>query len=235
MKIFKKITNKGLKIIDKILWTDYAVKHHNLNIGFHDSSYKFKETEIAFVHIPKTGGTSLGNILEKDANSRFVGLSYHRPISKYCPPHAYNYITVIRSPTDRVWSYYHMVRRSSHGYPYKRFAEKGLECFLDHCWEARNLACRYYSGEIKNEPDVKVLGRAFANLNMFVHVIDFDRFQGEATSIALKYNIPLYFIPHERKSQKNLINQSEKALIDSYNLFDLRLYNEWKNSQITKS
>ncbi len=100
----KSVSKKILKIIDQIFWTDYRIKSHNKKIGFHDPAYKFGRNEIAFVHVPKSGGTSLHKLLSQDDQSRFVSLNMHRPISRFCKPQEYNYITVIRNPVERVWS-----------------------------------------------------------------------------------------------------------------------------------
>jgi len=219
-----------LKIIDSILWTDLHVKLHNYFVGFHSPNYKFKEGEIAFVHLPKTGGTSLHLLLKADKLSRFVNLDMHRPISQLCDPVKHNYITVMRDPMDRVWSYYQMVLKNPPGFPYKAFANKGLGFFLKHCWEVRNMACRYYSGQIAKEPDAQTLENAFNNLTNFICVIAFDNFEEEVTALLANYSIPTISILHERKSSYARLSQNEHDLIYKYNRLDIELFNKWKKS-----
>ncbi len=122
----KRLFGKSLKIIDAVFWTDYYVKLHNRNIGFHDPTYRFNQNEIAFVHIPKTGGASLHNLLDQDEFSRFVNLNMHRPISQFCEPGEYSYITIMRDPVKRVWSYYQMVLKNPSGFPYTRISQMTL-------------------------------------------------------------------------------------------------------------
>jgi len=219
-----------LKIIDSILWTDLHVKLHNYFAGFHNPNYRFKESEIAFVHIPKTGGTSLHLLLKADKLSRFVNLDMHRPISQLCDPLKYNYITVMRDPVERVWSYYQMVLSAPPRFPYKAFADKGLEFFLTHCWEVRNMACRYYSGQIAKDPNAQTLENAYNNLMNFTCVIAFDNFEEEVTTFLADYNIPIISIPHKRKSSYTLPGQEEHDIICKYNRLDIELFNVWKKN-----
>ena len=225
----KNIAQKFLKITDIIFWTDYYTKLHNRRIGFHDPDYQFAKSEIAFVHIPKTGGTSLHSLLAQDEQSRFINLNMHRPISCLCKPPEYGYITVMRNPVERVWSYYQMVLRNPSGYPYKRFADNGLECFLKHCWEVRNMACRYYSGEVKHEPNATTVDIALNNLENFICVIDFEFFHREAADFLAEYNIPVSAIPNERKSSYAPYDQSDQSLICDYNMFDMKMFAQWKD------
>ena len=227
----KKIINRSLKIIDLIFWTDYHIRSHNRDIGFHNPVYQFKKSEIAFVHIPKTGGTSLHKLLSEDEQSRFVNLNMHRPVSQLCNPQEYSYITVMRHPVERVWSYYQMVRRNPRGYPYKRFADKGLECFLKHCWEVRNMACRYYSGEMEREPDAGTHEIALSNLKNFICVIEMDYFEKQVTDFLAKYNIPMNPVLHERKGNYAACRQNDKALISEYNKFDIEMFDKWKSTK----
>ncbi len=225
---FKRLASEFLKIVDFVFWTDYQFKLDNYAREFHNPIYQFKKNEITLIHLPKTGGTSLKNLLNQDESSNFTNLSKHRPVSQLCDPMEYSYITVMRDPVQRVWSHYQMVLRERPDYPYRRFANNGIECFLKHCWGARNMACRYYSGEVTQEPNPETLQKALNNLMNFTCVISFDNFEKEASEFLAKYNIQMSSIPHKRKSSYPLYNQNEYNLIQEYNKLDMELFAKWK-------
>ena len=126
-----------------------------------------------------------------------------------------------------------MVLRNPSGYPYKRFADKGLECFLKHCFEVRNMACRYYSGVVEKEPNATTLDIALSNLKNFLFIIQFDHFQEEVSNFCSEYNIPMSSITHERKSNYAPCDQSNHALISKYNKFDVEMFNRWKELSVS--
>lgn len=232
-KLIQTIARQSLKGLDSILWTDFAERAGNVKMGYHNPNYRFEKDQIAFVHLPKTGGTSLHRLLNEDKLGRFINLGgAHRPISRFCPPSAFGYVTVLRNPADRVWSFYQMVLRNPPGYPYQRFANRGLECFLKHCWEARNLACQYYTGEIRKTVTGNTLERAMSNLGEFHAVLSFDDFNEEAARFLAQFEIGYEHIPHERKSAYNLYSEEEFDLIRAYNAFDMRLFEEWQSNRL---
>lgn len=226
---WKKLLKTPLRVIDALFWTDYAIKVQNYFTGFHNSNYTFKENEIAFVHLPKSGGTSLNKILgNADKYSQFINLNMHRPISKLCNPRKYSYITIMRNPVERVWSYYQMALRKDKDNPYYQFSVKGLEFFLKHCWEVRNMACRYYSGQVRREPNDQTLDIALGNLKYFSYIIDFNKFEEDVNVFLSQYDILATFIPHERKSSYTSPSQNNCDLICDYNRLDVKLFDRWK-------
>lgn len=100
-------------------------------------SNKKKHTDnvIIFVHIPKTGGTTLCSIIEKQYNDYYDVEQLKIPISQYLknnntkklevirghfsfgihkllPQDKYTYITILRDPIERVISAFYYIRRS---------------------------------------------------------------------------------------------------------------------------
>ena len=209
-----------------MLGTDCHAKDHNRSIGFHNPRYAFGKDEIAIVHVPKTGGTSLHHVLKNCENLKVANLLSHRPVSQLCDPRHYEYITILREPVERVWSYYQMVLGSEADFPYKAFA-KNLRTFLGRCWEVRNMACRYYSGSVDAEPNATTLGRAMENLKNFSAVIQFDNFERDVRQVLARRNLSVEAVPHMRKSHYVEMTDEERRMILEYNEFDGVLFRAW--------
>ncbi|MEM8523583.1 MAG: hypothetical protein AAGG68_03010 [Bacteroidota bacterium] len=226
-RLKKKYIHRALQLYDLVLDTDESIKYRYLKNGYDNPNYYFSKDQLGFIHIPKTGGSSLHKMLEEYNNVYFVNLEIHKPISKYCSPSEYGYFTVLRNPLNRVWSFYQMVLRSSDDYPYKKYALQGLARFLEKCWASRNLACRYISGQLTDEPSDKTLQLANANLKSFDTVILFENFKEESTAFLKRFDVTFEELAHERKSNYRKPEISELKLIEKYNEFDVKLYDYW--------
>jgi len=85
--------------------------------------------EWAFIHIPKTGGTSLTNILNKINNTEL--LTVHDSI-RILDVQNYFIFTIIRNPFTRIVSAYtHKVRKNEFNYDFQTFLKKYNENHLD--------------------------------------------------------------------------------------------------------
>ncbi|PHN08597.1 hypothetical protein [Flavilitoribacter nigricans] len=216
------------QLLDKVLDTDKHIRYRHRMNGFDNPDYTFARDQISFIHIPKTGGTTLANMLEKDPGDTFVNLHIHRPVSMHCPPGAYRYLTIMREPVSRVWSHYQMVLREYPGFPYQKYANRGLETFLKKNWAVRNLYCRYFSGSIDPEPDESTLAIARKNLADFTYVIPFEDFSNSVQLFLRDHHIPYEEVLHDRKSKYPEPSPDEMELIARYNRFDLALYEAWR-------
>jgi hypothetical protein len=228
-RLKRKVLKRTYWLSDRILNSDKLIRYTHFTNGFHNPNYQFKKEQIASVHIPKTGGTTLNKMLLESGDSRFVNLNIHKPISINCNPESYNYITVMRDPIDRVWSQYQMVLRSENGYPYQKFAQQGLFVFLEKCWAVRNMNCRYISGEVEAEPNAQTLKKSIVNLSNFYAVLSFEDFSNVITCFLKENKIAVSMIPNERKSSYIEPTEEEINLIKKYNEFDLILFDKWKN------
>lgn len=222
-----------LQLVDLLASTDYSIRYKMKLWGFDTNDYTFEKNQIAFVHIPKTGGSSLSHLLAKDSKSRFKNLRIHRPVSKHCSSEEFQYITVLRDPVDRVWSLYQMTLKDPDGHHYRKFAEQGLKVFLEKYWASRNLYCRYFSGVVFKEPEESEKELALKSLLDFKEVLSFDNLEDDINSFLTKYEIEATAIPHLRKSKNKKASEEERRLISEYNKLDISLYQEWLNKKVT--
>lgn len=246
--MFKNLLNRATwfsiksieKIIDVPLQTDLSIRVHNRLINFHRNDYCLEDSDICFVHIPKTAGTSIAttfDLLNKEGAA--IGDSYkkHVPISNCCPVSKFKYVTSMRNPVDRVWSFYQMALRDKSN-PYHRFTTRGIEYFILHCWECRNMMTKYLTGctkDLKQDSELDML--ALANLEKFYFIFDFeslDIFNKKfiekvckdrlLASEKLESIIASESFPNLRKFSYVSPTCAESDLIKKYNVLDLNLY-----------
>ena len=222
-------------IYDVLMGTDTYIQYSYKMNGYNNPDYRFTKSEICLLHIPKTAGTSFSKMLKNHASNHFVNLDIHRPVSKFCPSSEFKYVTILREPIARVWSYYQMVLRSPKGYPYKKYAVLGLRKFIEKCPFARNLACKYISGNADKMPDFNTLQTAIDNLNNFYAVLSFDNFTSDASLFLKQHKISFDHIPNERKSKYSGPSIEEAELIRKHNQLDIDLFENWVNSHDIKS
>ena len=229
----KKTFQNIFRIYDSIADTEMRAEYTNYKVGYDNPNYQFTKTDICFLHLPKCAGTSFAKILKNDPQKRFKELLIHRPISPTCPPSEFRYITIMREPTSRVWSLYNMMLRQPENYPYRKHALRGIEVFCQKNKAARNMVCRYLSGEMDGEPNIKTVEKAYENLRQFYQVIDFSNFAEEASDFLEKHGIPFEKIPAERKAKYPSPSQKEQEILQEYNQWDIRLFEKWEREQKT--
>lgn len=226
-RIKKKLILAVLKTMDNLLGSDLHIRKKMKYWGYDDANYHFSQDQTAFIHISKTGGTSLAKILSDDPQNRFVNLNIHKPVSAHCPPEKFRYLTVLRNPVDRVWSLYQMTLHDPDGHHYRKFAERGLEPFLKKYWACRNMYCRYFSGKVFTEPGQNEMTESLENLALFKDVLLFERLENDIHSLTRKYDIPVDSVPHKRKSNNQKPSAEQRDLISRYNQLDIELYEKW--------
>ncbi|MDM5453433.1 sulfotransferase family 2 domain-containing protein [Peribacillus simplex] len=201
-----------------------------------------------FMHVPKTGGTTLSEILRKqyEVNEIFDHDSYEYKIKKvdqleeeekkkikavaghyYYGIHQHfskpsNYFTMLRDPVDRVISLYFFLKNQP---GYERVREMTLEEFVLRDPEAQNLQTMLVSGD-PDYPDIK---KAKENLKTFSVVGVTELFN--ETLFCLKKEYAWGDIHYIRKNiTKNRLAKEEVPsdiinLIKKYNAMDMELYN----------
>ena len=223
--IYKFLSPRIGKLIDTLFLTDFARTGLNYYHRYNINDYQFDKDEICFVHVSKTGGMSLKNYLRKHEKIYiFEKRAEHNPVSLLCPPKEYKYITFIRNPVDRVHSYYNMFLN---GYK-EPVALNGLSNFLRNHFGGRNLYCQYFTGYIGEHVNDYIYELALENLKNFYFVGDFDNYSTEVKRLLNKLNMNYENDIHENKSNKRPISEKERKLIQAYNYYDLKLFDNFK-------
>ena len=229
-KFDRKIFSKILKKIDRLSLTDLDERRRNNIFNFHRNDYKFDQNKFVFIHTPKIAGSSVQILLQdkiKDKLFKWERKSKHHPVSLLCPPGPkYKYITFLRNPIDRVFSYYNtsiMSKRTTR----HSIAKRGLSELLINCWEVRNMYCQYLSGYVREEVNSEIYDIAKKNLENFFFVGEFENFEEDLKKLSKKLNFNLDKTPHVvvySKTHHLIKNQDHVSLISSYNNYDLKIY-----------
>ena len=114
LKIFTKIF---IKPIDRFFNKTFEEQILRNVLNTLKLDYKILSNKIYFIHVPKTGGTSINLELQKKYKNKLYRPYYpsywttHYPLKKN---HFSNIktITVIRNPIERVYSFYHDVLKN---------------------------------------------------------------------------------------------------------------------------
>ena len=211
---------------------------HNQKIGFHDNNYEFQKSELCFVHVPKTAGTSIAQVFDFfQAEGLAIGNNYrkHIPISRRRAPSEFRYVTCHRDPVERVWSYFQMARKSGEHYPYFRYTvDNDIEHFMSNCWECRNMMTKYMTGELADTMAGDEVAHARKNMSHFYMVFDFDNLQKSTVEFTTKVyrdyqsglqeNQSAPSIGHERQSSYIEPTKQEIKSIQTFNALDIELY-----------
>ncbi|MGM0876126.1 MAG: sulfotransferase family 2 domain-containing protein [Bacillota bacterium] len=162
------------------------------SIGRNTNHKKVQNKLLIFMHIPKTGGVTLANILEKHS-SKYVTYNYKQGggllpqgvcLLKdqlktadalgghfFFGAHRYlsrpcTYITMLRNPIERVISEYYFIRRRPQNPIHNQVNKMSLEEYVDS-----NLAPGNYQTIFACGDQVPNLNNAIENLNQFFSVV----------------------------------------------------------------
>ena len=138
------------------------------------------------------------------------------------------YITVLRHPVERVWSYYNMIKTKYH-YAWGKYTNT-LDDFLTNCWEVNNMTIQY----LVCKPRQQTLGLADLEaaklvLSKFYSVLDMNNLNDDWEKLKYKMNedfkIELISLPYLNKaSQYNPPTEELVRKIEAHNQWDLKLY-----------
>lgn len=228
--LYKKISPKIGKIIDKLFLTNIGKRGINYYHYYQQNDYIFDKEEYCFIAVPKTGSINFRIYIKKYKLPFYVfkknGL--HNPISLNCTPGKYKYVTILRNPIDRVYSHYQMYLSLD-----DITSSRGLINFLKTNSEVRNLYCQYYSGLIDEIVDERIYNIALKNLSKFHSVLDFSNYSTEVDKFLKNFNIEKKEEMHDNKSSYKLISDNDTNAIKIYNYWDIKLFNEFFNKKIS--
>ena len=226
--IYKKISPLLGRMLDKLFFTSFSRVGINYYHFYNRNDYTIDDkNKICFIHLPKTGGVTIWNTLRQYSAPiyNFPKNSFHNPVSMYCNPKEYKYLTVMRDPIDRVYSQFFMYKKLG-----ESIADSGLAYTLRTQKAFKNLACQYYAGFIDEIVDERIYEVAKNNLDKFYHIINFHDFENGLKNLLSKYrNDEEIVINHSNKSNYKKISSQEREIIKSYNYWDVKLFEYYKN------
>ena len=210
LKIFTKIF---IKPIDRLFNKTFEEQILRNVLNTLKLDYKILKNKIYFIHVPKTGGTSINLELQKKYKNRLYRPYYPSYWTAHYPLKKMNSniktITVIRDPIARVYSFYHDVLKNKKHH-YYHLTVKGLDNFCKKAWEANNQYTRFYSGHLNSDFKKNII-LAKKNLKSFNKIILFENL----------YNI---INTHSNKKRYPTITKNEENIIKKYNKYDYEIF-----------
>ena len=201
---------------------------------------------LVFVHIPKTGGTSLGDFLRRNVGEEgfahlweppedselsrlaecraVIGHFHHGLHRRLGVPCAY--ATMLRDPVDRVLSHYHYLRHAD--VPRHELArDHGLEAWLEIEPDARNLQVQYLAG-VFGEVGPADLETAKQRLERFAVVGLLEHFEASLALMARCFGFGELSYERKRVNPSRPSLDAEQAvtreIVGRHNVLDLELY-----------
>ncbi len=241
---WSRISKRWGELFDDVL----AENRSPTNASVSSDSKPLLEAPYIFLHIPKTGGTTLGEILRANFNPEDVawhwsppepdaaaGLSRKRCLIGHLPYGAHDlfadpctYIAVLRNPYERVISQYFYNLAEPQDPHHTLARDNSLEGWLDLHPDAHDLQVQFLSGQKGPPPDRQTFLLAAENLKNCGVVGLLEDFEG--TLFLLRHYLGLEQLSYTRAKenpQRHLLHEiSPKALakIQCYNALDMELY-----------
>jgi hypothetical protein len=225
--IYKKISPFVGRVLDKLFFTSFSRIGINFYHFYERNDYLVDNKDLfCFVHLPRTAGISTRIFLEENNIKiyNFPKNAFHNPVSLNCPPDKFKYFTIMRNPIDRVYSQF-----KNYGSIGGAITEHGLIYTLRTQKTFKNLACQYYSGLIGEHVDERVFEIAKKNINNFHYIINFNSLEEGLNKFVKKFEVDkIVKIKPYNINKYDKISDSQKEIIETYNYWDLKLYNYYK-------
>ena len=205
--------------------TTLKSKYNNKLIGYHQPIPETKPGSMVFIHVPRTGGTSINQYMKEYHKTNSHRLLYTEPhfIPDFnLPINSFSYYTVIRHPVERALSYYQLQLKDKLQ-PYRHLIKAGDAVFVSKCWEVDNIYVRYFSNTVeKKVVDKHDMLKAYKTLLNFEKCIPFEDISQFFTT---EFPVDTVTFPHLNKSVSTKNSNTLRKLLEERNFLDLELYN----------
>jgi len=235
MKLIEKAEREWIRLVakisDRLFKTTKFVSYQEKYSNYYQNDYVLKDDEFSFVHILRSGGSFFHEGIQNNFTNFYFGA--HNAVSLKCNPKNFKYITILRDPIQRVYSYF-LQQKKNKRLPYYHHANVGLDFFIQKSWACRNGMCKFINGNITKELNDDLYLIAINNLRNFYFVIDFDNFKDDSNKLMLKLKInkKIDFINNFKMPNKREISITDQETIKNYNYFDLKLFQHFKDQSI---
>jgi hypothetical protein len=189
--------------------------------------YKIEDKKILFIHIPKTGGRSIGTTLSqyKVHEPRIFGHANVEHCLKFVKP---DYIfTVVRNPWDWRASWFHYIKEgtSGHIYEYNNIIKMS---FKDHIKWIENEPINNFSNSNYDGVDLKHFIMSQSDyINDEVKVLRFENLKNDFDDFMVEIGSSIKLETHIGKS-------TNKNYIKEYDDESIKIVEKLSNSDIVK-
>lgn len=89
------------------------------------------------------------------------------------------------------------------------------------------MACRYFSGDLRDEPDHHTMEQAWNNLQKFRYVLEFECLTQDSNKFLVANSLSELALPHENRHSYPSPGAADRELIERFNVLDVKLHNRW--------
>lgn len=195
--------------------------------------YQGKPGELVFVHIPKTGGSSIRTLYAKNKTHPNIKNVYGKARTEGAGGHvAYNpniqaqYFTILRDPIKRCWSHFHEFKRNKtikrtykiDGKPW----DKTWRSLVNHNYQFSNFASVCITGTYDCDFEMTI-----SALKKYIYVGRFEDYTNTYNSICSIIGLDEVKVHHSNKNKtyKKTVPADFRNVLTKMNQLDIEVYN----------